>query len=464
MKLQIPRILLAAPSSGSGKTTVACGILQALDDSPNKPMAFKCGPDYIDPMFHSEAMGLPSRNLDSFLLPEGTLRYLFGENMGKFLENQPNGLAVIEGVMGFYDGLSGKTTEASTYDIGRITETPVILIVDGRGISLSLAAMIDGFMKFRTDSNICGIILNRIRPGMYPLLKEIVEEQTSLPVFGYMPEMPELTFNSRHLGLITAREVEDIQGKLRKLGEQAKETIDLKGILQLAESARPLEYEAIPINPIANVRIGIARDEAFCFYYQDSLDLLEKLGAILVPFSPLHDRALPECDGLYIGGGYPENHLHLLTGNCSMKDSIRRKTEDGLPCVAECGGFMYLLSEFQDSGGTIHKMAGVLEGCSAMTGGLSRFGYVTLTAEENNLLCRRGEQINGHEFHYSDSDQSGSSFQGVKPSGKAWTCIHGKKTIFAGYPHLHLWGNPSFGEAFVRACQDYKNRRNLHEA
>lgn len=464
MKLPIPRILLAAPSSGSGKTTVVCGILRALDDSPNKPMAFKCGPDYIDPMFHSESMGLPSRNLDSFLLPEDTLRYLFGENMGRFLKNQPKGLAVIEGVMGFYDGLSGKTTEASTYDIARITETPVILIVDGRGISLSLAAMINGFMKFRTDSNICGIILNRIRPGMYPLLKEIVEEQTGLPVFGYMPDMPELTFNSRHLGLITAKEVDDIQGKLRKLGEQAKETIDLEGILQLAGTASPLEYDAIPINPIANVRIGIARDEAFCFYYQDSLDLMEKLGAILVPFSPLRDPALPECDGLYIGGGYPENHLSSLTRNLSMKDSIRRRMKQGLPCMAECGGFMYLLSEFQDSSGVIHEMAGVLEGRSTMTGGLSRFGYVTLTALENNLLCRKGERINGHEFHYSDSDQPGSSFQAVKPSGKAWTCIHGKETLFAGYPHLHLWGNPSFGEAFVNACQDYKNGRNRHEA
>jgi cobyrinic acid a,c-diamide synthase len=464
VKIEIPRIILAAPSSGSGKTTVACGILQAFNDSPNKPMAFKCGPDYIDPMFHKEAMGLPSRNLDSFLLPKETLKYLFADNMERFLEEKPNGIAVIEGVMGFYDGLSGKKTETSTYDIARITETPVILIVDGGGISLSLAAVIKGFTKFKEDSNICGIILNRIRPGMYALLKEIVEEQTDLPVLGYMPEMPELTFYSRYLGLVTSMEVENIQEKLRKLGEQAKETIDLEGILRVADAAKPLEYEKISINHISNVRIGIARDEAFCFYYQDSLDLLEKLGAVFVPFSPLHDSVLPECDGLYIGGGYPEKHLSLLTNNLSMKEAIQRKIEEGLPCVAECGGFMYLLNEYQDSEGTVYEMAGVLEGRSKMTGGLSRFGYVTLTAKEDNLLCRKGDQINGHEFHYSDSDEAGESFEGAKPSGKVWNCIHGKKTIFAGYPHLHLWGNPSFGESFIRECQNYKSGRHLNEA
>lgn len=464
MNLHIPRILLAAPSSGSGKTTVACGILKALSEGPHQPMAFKCGPDYIDPMFHSKVLGLHSRNLDTFLMSENTMKYLFADNMRRFLLDNKEGIALVEGVMGYYDGLSGQDTAASTYNIARITNTPVILILDGKGASLSLAATIKGFANFRKDSGIRGVLLNRINPGTYAMLKNRLEEETGIPILGFMPEIQEAVIKSRHLGLIKADEIHDLELKLSLLGRQARETIDLEAILQLAKEAEPLTYEEVKTEIIAEVRIAVAQDEAFCFYYKDSLELLERMGAHLIPFSPMHDNQIPECDGIYIGGGYPELYIEKLSKNHAMKENLSQHIGKGMPCIAECGGFMYLLSQFMDAAGESRELAGVIDGSSRMTTKLRRFGYVCLEAKKDNLLCKEGDRIHAHEFHYSDSDQPGDAFHAVKPSGKSWTCIHGTNTLFAGYPHLHLWGNPSFGENFIKACSKYKRRRHSNES
>jgi len=458
---RIPRVLFAAPSSGSGKTTVTCSVLQALSDDGHKAMAFKCGPDYIDPMFHEKILSLPSRNLDSFLLSEETMKYLFADNMKRFLEKKPNGLAVLEGVMGYYDGVSGTTTKASTFEVARITKTPVILVVDGKGASLSIGATIKGFASFRQDSGIAGVILNRVSKVTYHMLKPVLEQETGVPLLGYMPEMEEFAIESRHLGLVTASEIQDLGQRMERLGNQAKDSIDLAGILAIAMTAETLTYEVPEINKIADVRIAIAKDEAFCFYYQDSLELLERLGAKLLPFSPLRDSQLPECDGVYLGGGYPELYAQALAANTSLRAKLKQKLKDKMPCLAECGGFMYLSETLQDGDGRCFDMVGALPGHAKMTTTLNRFGYIKLQGVKDNLLCKKGDEINGHEFHYSDSDENGQDFLATKPSGKQWSCIHTTDYIFAGYPHVHLWGNPSFAENFVKACQDYgKQKRN----
>lgn len=455
MKAKLPRVMFVAPNSGDGKTTVTCAVIKALLGKGHRLSAFKCGPDYIDPMFHSEVVGAPSRNLDLFMLSEKTCRYLLVKNAIN------KDIAVIEGVMGYYDGISGQNTAASSYDLARLTKTPVVLIVGCKGAYLSVAALIKGFAEFRKDSNIQGVILNNLPEAMYPSYKALVEKETGIPVLGFLPKIEECRIESRHLGLITAAELSGLQDLIRRLAEQAKKTIDLELLLKIAEQSPELEYEEPFIERFGQVRIAVAKDKAFCFYYQDSLELLAEMGAELIYFSPLKDTSLPECAGLILGGGYPELYAKELSGNEKMRESIGKALNRGLPCVAECGGFMYLLDEMetQDSEGDLlsYPMVGALQGRSFMTKKLNRFGYITLTAQKNNLLANEGEQINAHEFHYSDSTSNGTDYIATKASGgKGWSCIHADETLFAGYPHIHFWGNPAFAEKFINGCLKYK--------
>lgn len=455
MKVKLPRVMFAAPNSGEGKTTVTCAVLKALLENGCRLAAFKCGPDYIDPMFHSEVVGAPSRNLDLFMLPERICRYLFVKNA------KEKDVAIIEGVMGYYDGISGQSTAASSYHLAAVTKTPVILIVGCNGAYLSVAALIKGFAEFRKDSNIQGIILNNPPDAMYPSYKALIERETAIPVLGYLPRLEEYRLESRHLGLITAAELSGLQELIGKLAEQARKSIDLKLLLKIAGQAPELDYEEPVIEKLGKVRVAVAKDKAFCFYYQDSLELLEEMGAELIYFSPLKDTGLPECSGLILGGGYPELYAKELSQNRQMRESICAALNQGLPCIAECGGFMYLLDEMElpDSGGCLqsHPMAGAIRGKSFMTKKLNRFGYITLTAQKNNLLADKGEQINAHEFHYSDSTANGADYNATKSiTGKGWSCIHAHETLFAGYPHLHLWGNTAFAEKFIQKCLHYK--------
>lgn len=451
-EVKVPRFMISAPGSGTGKTTIVCGLLKALMLKGLKVAAFKSGPDYIDPMFHSRVIGAHSRNLDLFMLGEETARYLVAKNTSQA------DIAVFEGAMGFYDGM-GKTTDASAYDLARNCDTPVILVVNGKGAALSIAAMIKGFKDFRKDSHIVGAILNNVNPMSYLFYKEVIEQETGIKLLGYFPAMQDCNFESRHLGLVTAEEIGDLQQIVERLALQAIKSIDLDALLQIANAAPSLSYQPISLESVGRTKIAIAKDKAFCFYYQDALDLLTELGAELVPFSPIDDVHLPECSGIILGGGYPELYATQLANNKTMLQEIKTAVKSGMPCFAECGGFMYLLEQYCNDG-KIYNWVGAVTGETSMTKKLTRFGYVSLTAQTDNLFCKAGEKINGHEFHYSDSTDNGNSFIAAKASGKgSWECVHTTESLYAGYPHIHLWGNPSFARNFVWQCLKYAKQK-----
>nr|WP_297176383.1 cobyrinate a,c-diamide synthase [uncultured Agathobaculum sp.] len=442
MQNNAPRLLIAGTGSGCGKTTVTSALLCALQRRGVKLAAFKCGPDYIDPMFHTEALGVPSRNLDLFFVDECEVR-------GQLVRHIPaGGVGVIEGVMGYYDGISGTTDTASAAHLARATDTPSVLVVRPRGQSLSLAAEIRGFRDFAPNT-LAGVILNGVSAGMYPYYRAIAE-RAGLPVYGFLPPVPDGEIPDRHLGLVTAAEIGDLQDKLDRLADAAEAGLDLDGLLALARTAPPLADECAPLTRVTDkpVRIAVAQDRAFCFYYADNFDVLRELGAELVPFSPLEDAKLPDgIDGLYLGGGYPELHAAQLSENRTMRDSVRGAVQGGLPTIAECGGFLYLHRTLDGA-----AMAGVLDADAKLTQTLQPFGYVTLTARHDNLLCRAGRSIRAHVFHYAVSSDEGADFDAVKPNGRAWACVHATKTLYAGFPHLYFRANPDYAANFVRAC------------
>ena len=447
MEQRAARILLAGSGSGCGKTTAVCAILRALVDRGLDVGAFKCGPDYIDPMFHRRITG-NGANLDPFFFTPDTLNYLLSRYGGSRAVN------VIEGVMGYYDGL-GLSDEASTWAVARATKTPVVLVLNSKGAARSLLAVLEGFLRFHEDSGIRGVLFNNCSPSLYPLLAAAVREHFGGEVkpLGFLPPMPDVVLESRHLGLITAAEVEDLETKLSLLSRQAEETVDLEGFLELAKGAPGVPFAAPALPPRGEaVRVGVARDKAFCFYYEDSLDVLKDMGAELIPFSPMEDAALPEgLHGLYLGGGYPELYSSGLSRNKGMLSSVRAALEGGLPCIAECGGFMYLTQAIAGE-----KMAGFLPGECQDQKKLTRFGYITLRAGEDNLLCKAGEAIFGHEFHHWDCTQPGEKFTAEKPTGRKWACAHASRTLYAGFPHFHFLANPAFAVNFYNACLEVK--------
>lgn len=451
MLTSVPRLVLAGTNSGCGKTTVTCAILQALVDRGLDVGAFKCGPDYIDPMFHSRIIGAKSANLDPFFFDDDILRALLAKNGGD------RDISIIEGVMGFYDGRETASFEGSTYALARSTDSPVVLVVGARGAALSVLATIQGFLDFLPENHICGVILDRCSAGVYAALAGEIERRFSgrIRPLGYLPTMPECALESRHLGLVTAAEVEDLREKMQRLSHQAEKTLDLAGIVALANSAAPIEHRPLPFQRQAErVRIAVAQDRAFCFYYADSLEALRSLGAELVGFSPLCDAALPEdIHGLYLGGGYPELYAKTLSDNTAMRRAVKAALEAGLPCIAECGGFMYLTEAIGE-----YPMVGYLPGRCFDTGKLTRFGYVRLRAQRDNMLCRAGDGIPAHEFHHWDCDDTGDGFIAEKPSGKSWRCVHATPTLYAGYPHFHFCAAPDFALRFYGACIKEKHR------
>lgn len=462
--MRTPGILLTAPASGSGKTLVTCGILQALVNRGQKIVSFKCGPDYIDPMFHGKVIGTKSRNLDTFFTDADTTRYLYEKNTEGF------DLAVVEGVMGYYDGLGGIRTEGSTYDVARTLDLPAILIVNCRGASLSVLATVRGFLEYQKDSHICGVILNQISPMIYGQLRMLIEQELQIRVFGYVPKMENLSLDSRHLGLVLPGEIRALQKKLNDLAEKLEETLDLDGMISEIKTAEyrtagksDIRKEIQALSFPDKIRIAVAEDDAFCFTYLDNLELLEEMGAKLVPFSPVRDGRLPEAvSGLILSGGYPELHAKELGSNRSMRASVRKAVADGMPCIAECGGFLYLHRELEGTDGRFYPMAGVLDAKAYRTEKLSRFGYVTLAAEEDQLLGKAGTQIRGHEFHYWDSESCGESFHARKPAGRReWDCVHGTNTLYAGFPHLFYYSNLQVPHAFLRSCFAYQGLQPL---
>ena len=444
------QFLLAAPRSGSGKTTMTCALLMALKRRGCAPCAFKSGPDYIDPMFHRAVLGVESHNLDLFFSPPETVRALYAKGASG------HGAAVCEGAMGFYDGLGGVSDKASAWHLADTLGLPVLLVVEPKGQSLTLAAELKGLVNFRTPSHIAGILLNNCTARMHALLAPMLEEETGLPVLGFLPKLPEAVIGSRHLGLYTAAEVENLQQKLALLADAAEEHIDWPRLLALCEKEPPALPEKAP-QPSARVRIAVAQDEAFCFIYAETLEAFRDAGAEVVFFSPLRDTALPEnIGGLYLPGGYPELHARELSGNTSLLREIKQKIESGLPTAAECGGFLYLGQSLTDAEGQSWPMAGVLPGEAKDAGRLVRFGYATLSADSDSLLFRAGESVPIHEFHHWDSTANGTALAAKKPvGGAAWRCGFVNEHFYAGFPHLYWAGTP-LPQRFAAAAENYR--------
>ena len=444
------QFLLAAPRSGSGKTTMTCALLMALKRRGCAPCAFKSGPDYIDPMFHRAVLGVESRNLDLFFSAPETVRTLYAKGAAG------HGAAVCEGAMGFYDGLGGVSDRASAWHLADTLGLPVLMVVEPKGQSLTLAAELKGLDSFRTPSHIAGILLNNCTARMHALLAPMLEEETGLPVLGFLPKLPEAVIGSRHLGLYTAAEVENLQQKLALLADAAEEHIDWPRLLALCEKEPP----ALPARaetPPARVRIAVAQDEAFCFTYAETLEAFRDAGAEVVFFSPLRDTALPEnIGGLYLPGGYPELHARELSENTSLLREIKQKIESGLPTAAECGGFLYLGQSLTDAEGQSWPMAGVLPGEAKDAGRLVRFGYATLSADSDSLLFRAGESFPIHEFHHWDSTANGVALAAKKPVGGAeWRCGSVNEHFYAGFPHLYWAGTP-LPQRFAAAAENYR--------
>ena len=465
----IPGILFAAASSGCGKTTITCGALRAWQRKGLKIKAWKCGPDYIDPMFHKQVLGIPGGNLDSFFLSKEALKAQYQQ------KNVGFDLAVMEGVMGYYDGLGGISTQASTYEVAQAVDVPVILILDGKGASLSLAAMLRGFLQYQKDSHIVGVILNRTSPMIGARLKPVLEAE-GVKYLGCVPVSKEIQFDSRHLGLVMPEEVPQIQKQLDEIADLLEESVDLDGILELARSyAEKVENNedaglakcqtsqvAMETRAAGSftesrnpLRIAVARDEAFCFYYQENMEILESLGVELIPFSPIHDQELPaKISGVILGGGYPENYAKALSENTSMLASIRQAWENKMPFLAECGGFLYLHRELEGSDGIFYPLAGVIPDKAWKTNRLGRFGYITLTPDHPDTCLIR--KIKGHEFHYWESGDCGTCWTAKKPlSDRSWSCVHSEQGQIAGFPHLYYPSAPEFAEQWLEMCRKW---------
>lgn len=449
------RVMISAPESGSGKTVVTCALLQVLKDCGWKVASYKCGPDYIDPMFHEKIIDVPAKNLDTFFTDEEKTRELF-QNSAKNMD-----FAVFEGVMGLYDGLGGVRKEGSSYYLAEVTKTPIVLVVDAKGMGRSIIPLIAGFLNYDEKHLIQGIILNRMSKTYYETLKPLIEEELQTRLIGFLPEKEELHFESRHLGLFLPDEVNHIKEKLQAASELFSKTVSIECIKEIAESAEELEFDEILTEGAAvwdsRPTIAVAKDEAFCFYYADNIRLLEEYGAKIMYFSPLWDEKIPEgCHALLFGGGYPELYAKELSANTKMRETVKNAVENEMPVVAECGGFMYLHSFLKDKEGLCHDMAGVIPATCFYTGKLVRFGYIELREKQKNSWLN-GEGIKGHEFHYYDSTYNGEDVIAVKPmTGKEYTCIIDNKTQWMGFPHLYYPSNPVFARAFVDKARKYK--------
>lgn len=452
--MRVPRIMLAAPASGSGKTLVTCGILQALVNRGYRVASFKCGPDYIDPMFHSRVIGVKSGNLDTFFTDRETTRYLFGRSAAEAE------ISVAEGVMGYYDGLGGISEEASSSDVAAALDMPVVLVVNCRGMSISVVPLIKGFLEYETPSRIRGVILNQMPKALYPDMKDQIERWLPVKVLGYVPKVDDLVLESRHLGLVLPGEIESLKEKLNRLADVLEESIDLDAFLALGYEAQDFTYEMPKLpKPISGrkVRIGVAEDDAFCFTYRDNFQMLQDMGAELVPFSPIKDEKLPDgIEGLILSGGYPELHAKALSENEAMRRAVYDAVKAGLPCIAECGGFLYLHRTLEGSDGVDYPMVGVMEARAYRTDRLSRFGYIELTAKRDQLILKEGETARGHEFHYWESENCGDAIHAKKPLRKrSWDCVHGTQTLYAGFPHLFFYSNPEMAWNFLQKCGNY---------
>ncbi len=450
--LDIPRVVIAATGSGAGKTTVTVAILGALRARGIRVAAFKCGPDYLDPTYHARVLGKPSQNLDGWMMGREAVLATFAR------ASADAELAVVEGMMGLFDGAAADRDEGSTAEIAKWLEAPVVLVHDASGVARTIAAIAHGFARFDPDLRWAGLVCNRI--GSRGHLDLLIRSQPAIPVVGGLPANHELSFPERHLGLITAnKEVfpDSLVEQWARIGEQ---WLDLDAIIGAARRAPRLETpaarrSATPQSP--RCRIGIAYDDAFHFYYEDNLRRLEELGTELVRFSPVRDRALPKADGLYFGGGYPEAMARELSENKAMREEIRRFARDGRPIYGECGGLMYLCEAIRTLDGTEWPMIALLPGVAVMADRLQALGYVEVQTRSPSILGPAGLRFRGHQFRYSslegvDASRIERAYSVVPRWGAAFDEGYAAGSVIGSYVHAHWASNPAVAEGFVNAC------------
>ena len=457
-----PTVVIAGVRSGVGKTTIATGIMGALTRRGYSVQPFKAGPDYIDPSYHQLACGVPSRNLDTWLLPHDTVLELYAKASAR------RRISVVEGVMGLFDGHSSLDEEGSTAQLAKLLRAPVILVADASKVARSVAAEVLGYQQFDPDLNLAGVILNGVgSPAHLEFCQPQIEATTGLPVLGYLPRRPEFEQPERHLGLIPTVEGTVARQWYDALIAQIEETIDVGRIAELARhdsrspgASTPQVYPAE--SQPKRATIAVAQDKAFNFYYQDSLDLLEAWGAEIAPFSPLEDEALPEgAGGVYLGGGFPEMFAAELSANGPMLDSIRRASALGLPIYGECGGLMYLGRSLTGFEGDTHAMVGLLPAVSSMSQSRLSLGYREVEALSDGPLLSSGQQVRGHEFHWSTLQQppaeNESVYRVVNQGGRPDGFRSG--SVWATYVHVHLGSAPGLAQRFIEACAPHTRRQ-----
>ncbi|AGG05783.1 MULTISPECIES: cobyrinate a,c-diamide synthase [Dehalococcoides] len=460
--MNFPRIVIAGVSSSSGKTTISSGLTAALAQRGHKVAAYKCGPDYIDPGYLTLASNNPCHNLDSWMLSKDAMTEVFFHG----LKNRD--IALVEGVMGLYDGYGGERPGGSTAEIARLLSAPVILLVNISHMAESAAAIVLGYKNLDPRINIAGVILNQAGSTRhYEICRKAIEKYASTPVIGYLLRNKDLVIPERHLGLKTTSEGGELETFIQNLATRIENTIDIDRILEIARNAPPLPEKPLPClfpeTPACPVtRIAVAKDEAFSFYYQANLDMLSDWGAELCYFSPVHDTCLPpDIGGIYIGGGFPEIMAAELSANQPMKDTLTKAAADGMPIYAECGGLMYLSEAIEDFDSTKYLMLGLLPGISVMQKKLHRLGYTRAAVQNDNILSAKGTELRGHIFHWSKlpSPQTKPAYTLLEPAEfvgqNEGFIIGGSTNVLASYLHLHFGTNPDLAKNFIRISKDF---------
>lgn len=452
------RLVIAGTGSNVGKTTLTLGIMAALQKKGLTVQGFKCGPDYIDPTYHSAVTGRTSRNLDSWMFSNEVVRDIVARN------SKDSDISIIEGVMGFYDGKNPTSNVGSAADVSIVTESPVLLVVNCASMARSVAAIVKGFQLFSNEPNIVGVIANKVGSAShFKIVKEAIEQECRIPVIGYMKKESHIDIPSRHLGLVPAIERGDLNTFFDTLGNLVAENIDLQQLCDLAETTELQESPTSLFQKQAHqqVTIAVAKDEAFNFYYQENFELLEAYGAKLVFFSPLHGEEVPkEADGLYIGGGFPEEFADMLSNQKHVKQSIKTAIEAGMPTLAECGGFMYLTDAIHTTDGQSYEMIGVIPGTTKMQSNRAALGYREAKGLDGNFLLSVDEVIKGHEFHYSTFEAAAPFQAAYETKGRSGVKEEGYAdgTVVAGYTHLHFASYPKAIERWIDACFVFKEK------
>jgi cobyrinic acid a,c-diamide synthase len=445
------RIIIAGTSSGVGKTSITIGLMKALKDRGFSVQGFKCGPDYIDPTYHTYVTGRPSRNLDSWMLTENQIIQVLNN------ASRDADISIIEGVMGYYDGKEAKTNQGSTAEISQLTNTPVLLIVDCWAMARSAAAVVKGFQSMSGGEQIVGVIANRVGgTGHYQIVKDAIEQECGIPVVGYLENNRDLMLPERHLGLIPAIEQGNLDIYFEKLGKVLEETINIDRIIQLTTDVKPLPKEEFP-NMFSlkeeKVTIAVAKDAAFHFYYEENIELLQAKGAKIIYFSPLADETIPsEANGLYIGGGFPEVFAEALSEKTIAKTAIKQAIETGMPTIAECGGFMYLSESIQTTGGVSYPMVGIIPGSVEMRSHLVEIGYREVVGEACNPFFP-GDKVKGHVYHYSSFTPRADIQKAYEPAGYH---VH---EVIAGYTHLHFLSCLDLVDRWIEKCLAFKSEK-----